>query len=108
VRELKNAIVHAAILRRKRVLTAKDLPEHVRGIVPEAEPFTFRVGMTLEQMEREMIRRTYIANDRNLLKTAAMLGIARGTVYRVLAECGMAPRNGGAGRWRTAIGSPAL
>ena len=94
VRELKNAIIRAAIIRKKGILSVRDLPSEVLRLSIEEEPFTFRVGMTLDHVEQEVIKRTFLANDRNLARTAAMLEIARGTVYRALASCGLGPANG--------------
>jgi transcriptional regulator with PAS, ATPase and Fis domain len=94
VRELRNAIVRAVIIRKKGLLSVRDLPDQVLGLPVEEEPFTFSVGMTLDQVEREVIKRTFLANDRNLSRTAAMLEIARGTAYRALASCGLGPTNG--------------
>jgi two-component system, NtrC family, response regulator HydG len=94
VRELRNAIERAAIIRKKGLLSVRDLPAQVLRMPVEEEPFTFRVGMTLDEVGREVIKRTFLANDRNLARTAAMLEIARGTVYKALASCGLGPTNG--------------
>lgn len=94
VRELRNAITRAVIIRKKGLLSARDLPHHVLGLPPDEEPSTFRVGMTLEQVERVVIKRTFLASDRNLSRTAAMLDIETGTAYKALASCGLGPSNG--------------
>jgi transcriptional regulator with PAS, ATPase and Fis domain len=94
VRELRNAIIRGAIIRKRGILSVNDLPPQVLRLSIEEEPFTFRVGMTLHHVEQEVIKRTFLANDRNLARTAAMLEIARGTVYKALASYRLGPANG--------------
>jgi two-component system, NtrC family, response regulator HydG len=94
VRELRNAIERAAIIQRRGRLSAENLPPQVLRMTSEEEPFTFRVGMTLGEVQREVTRRTFLANNRNLARTAAMLEVARGTVYRALAGSDLESVNG--------------
>ncbi len=76
VRELKNVIERAVVLCRQKELEKKDLT------FLEPESPGIRSDKTLKAMEREYILRTLEANDWHLTRSAAILGIDRGTLRR--------------------------
>ena len=81
VRELENAVERAAILAETDVIHAHDLPEKLHATtIASAAPET--TGMTLEELEREHMRRVLneVAGDK--VKAAQVLGIHLSTLYR--------------------------
>ncbi len=112
VRELQNAIESAVVMTRGSVITAADLPPHVREDATNAFVRTaagnaarlipgqpdrpagdayvrLPIGSTVEDAERELIRYTLTAHRGNKTKAAAVLGIGRKTLHRKLAEYGI-------------------
>ena len=81
VRELENAVERAAILAETDVIHAHDLPEklHSTAIVSAAAETT---GMTLEELEREHMRRVLNEVSGDKVKAAQVLGIHLSTLYR--------------------------
>jgi DNA-binding NtrC family response regulator len=94
VRELHNAIESAVVMTRGSVITAADLPPHIRDPALDAIVTTesgdaevrLAVGSLLADAERELIRYTLVAHRGNKTKAAAVLGIGRKTLHRKLAE----------------------
>jgi DNA-binding NtrC family response regulator len=83
VRELKNVLESTAITHPGDRLRAADLPASVRGPAPprtRTEPAGAPV--TLEEMERELIRRTLAAHDGNRTHAARALRIGVRTLQR--------------------------
>ncbi len=112
VRELQNAIESAVVMTRESVITAADLPPHVRedstnAFVRTAAGNAARlipgqpdqpagdayvrlpIGSTVDDAERELIRYTLAAHRGNKTRAAAVLGIGRKTLHRKLAEYGI-------------------
>ncbi|NUQ53312.1 MAG: sigma-54-dependent Fis family transcriptional regulator [Phycisphaerales bacterium] len=103
VRELQNVIERAAVLSRRPIISAEDLPPSVLGQAPE---LTLRratndegedlpwVPMPLEEALREPEKRILLralkANHWNRQKTADQLGINRTTLYKKLKAHGLA------------------
>jgi DNA-binding NtrC family response regulator len=81
VRELENAVERAAILAETDVIHAHDLPEklHSTTIVSATAETT---GMTLEELEREHMRRVLNEVSGDKVKAAQVLGIHLSTLYR--------------------------
>jgi two-component system response regulator HydG len=101
VRELENAIERAVVLAPGETLRFEDLPAQLHGLGTPAtqstpqgaqgadgtgQTLTFRVGQTLEQIERACIDATlrHTAGDKAL--TAKLLGLSLRTLYRRLGE----------------------
>jgi two-component system NtrC family response regulator len=88
VRELENALERALIFHRGEVITLADLPETVRAPRPrEAAPLPVNLpdtGVSLEEVEKELILRALQKHDWNQSRAARYLGITRHTLlYRM-------------------------
>lgn len=93
IRELKNALERIMILEDKKSLDVDDLPDEIRQgrssvgrPGDEAAPAAvLPVGrMTLEEMEREAIRKALEATGNNQVRAARLLGVSRDTLrYRL-------------------------
>ncbi|MEW4530645.1 sigma-54 dependent transcriptional regulator [Maioricimonas sp. JC845] len=88
VRELANALEHAAILSDGKTIHAEDLPSSVSGRSrPGQHPFlvtNFPHPMTLREIEMEVIQQTLEKYDGDKPRTAEELGIALKTLYNKL------------------------
>jgi transcriptional regulator with PAS, ATPase and Fis domain len=80
VRELENTIERAAILAETDVIHTHDLPEKLRAT--EVAPAVEAGGVTLEELEREHIRRVLEKVDGDKVRAAQILGIHLSTLYR--------------------------
>ena len=96
VRELRNTVEEMVVLAQGDLLTVNDVPQLLRGKTPVAIPLAPApvgvgsfVGMTMEQIEREVIRQTLAANEGNRERTAKMLAIGERTLYRKIKEYGL-------------------
>jgi two-component system response regulator AtoC len=81
VRELENTIERAAILAETDVLHTHDLPDklHNPAVATADLPGT---GMTLEELERDHMRRVLAEVKGDKVKAAQVLGIHLSTLYR--------------------------
>ncbi len=94
VRELKNFIARGVILSKGSKLQIDDLPEICgRGDLESADTATSKPGlalpaegMTLRDMENELIRTTLIHCKGNKSRAAERLGISRKTLYEKIAR----------------------
>jgi two-component system response regulator HydG len=90
VRELENAIERAVVLCQSSAIRTDDLPETIRAASGQAllggDTITFRVGSSMEQLEKAAIHATlrHTGGDKRL--TAKLLGISLRTLYRRLDE----------------------
>ena len=89
VRQLRNVIESMVVLSRTKELTPRSLPEPIRAGAPSEEGVTLRVGSTLRDVERGMIRATLVSLGGNRAKTARQLGIGRKTLYRKMDQYGI-------------------
>lgn len=99
VRELRNTIEEMVVLAQGDRLTVQDLPPHMQSEDLKLKPVhvasngqtgaSSLVGMSMEQIEREVIRHTLSHNEGNRERTARMLGIGERTLYRKLKEYGL-------------------
>src|SRR5215468_6884366 len=83
VRELENSVERAAILAETDVLHSHDLPDKLR--TPSANvavPGIDSSGMTLEELEREHIKRVLERVEGDKARAAQALGIHLSTLYR--------------------------
>lgn len=87
VRELENVIQRAITLSQHEVITPEDLPT---SLIQEAEEKVVDKALTkrytLDQLEKEYIRRVLIEVGGNKSKAAEILGLDRKTLYRKLED----------------------
>jgi DNA-binding NtrC family response regulator len=88
VRELRSAIERAVVLCRGEKITARDLPESVRGLVTasgsEAQRILARNDLTVAEAEKQMIIRALADTKGHRTRAAQILGISRRTLHRKL------------------------
>ena len=89
VRELKNVIERAVIMSTKNELTPADLPDSVAAGPDHAPSITLRVGCTMEEAEKEIIRRTLEFTADNKTRAAKLLEISLKTLHNKLNEYGL-------------------
>ena len=111
VRELRNVVEEMVVLSQGKLLTVAELPPNLQKLAPAtarsvSEPeiesrarveapalgqpgVTGLVGMTMEQIERDVIRETLARNHGNRERTAQMLAIGERTLYRKIKEYGL-------------------
>lgn len=77
VRELENCIERAVAVAEKEYITIADLPAHISGLTQDHTPMHGK----LQDKERETILSTLKENQWNIRRTAAVLGVARSTLY---------------------------
>jgi two-component system response regulator AtoC len=82
VRELENTIERAAILAETDVIHTHDLPEKLHDALPVNGNDADTPGMTLEELEREHMRRILNQVKGDKVKAAQILGIHLSTLYR--------------------------
>jgi len=81
VRELENTIERAAILAETDVIHSHDLPDKLRTASPVMASIE-NPGLTLEELEREHIKRVLDKVENDKVKAAQVLGIHLSTLYR--------------------------
>ena len=81
VRELENSVERAAILAETDVIHSHDLPDKLRSTSPVMASIE-NTGMTLEELEREHIKRVLDKVENDKVKAAQVLGIHLSTLYR--------------------------
>ncbi|NDV90205.1 PEP-CTERM-box response regulator transcription factor [Alteromonas sp. 345S023] len=82
IREMQNKLKSAVIMAEGTVIQPDDL-----GLMPvdgESEPETLNLREVREIAESKAIRRAYQQSDKNMSKTAELLGITRPTLYSLL------------------------
>ena len=85
VRELRNCIESMIVFNQNGVLDIDDMPEHIyKSNRPALTGPVFPVGVTLDEMEKELMKNTlaYVGGNRG--ETAKILGIGERTLYRKL------------------------
>jgi DNA-binding NtrC family response regulator len=82
VRELENTVERAVILAETDVIHTQDLPEKLLNAAPSANVGSGASGVTLEELEREHMRRILKAVKGDKVKAAQVLGIHLSTLYR--------------------------
>jgi DNA-binding NtrC family response regulator len=97
VRELINALEAALVSTRGAELRVEDLPANIREASDgEGAADLLRPGLTLAEMERELIRRTLIHEGGHRQRTARSLGIGERTLRRKIGSYALeAPRRRG-------------
>jgi DNA-binding NtrC family response regulator len=86
VRELKNVIERAVIVCKKEYIDVNDLPEALTSKAHKAPTVQFRLGQTIEDVEKEFLFHTLNFVDGNKTKAAKMLDISLKTLHNKLAK----------------------
>ena len=89
IRELKNLIERTILISEGRRLETADFERQYH--YGANEPATVRTGMTLDEIERQVILQTLEKYNHNLSQTAAALGISRAALYRRLKKYDIEP-----------------
>jgi len=85
VRELENVLAYCCMMAEHETIDVRDLPEEVRvQALPGGE--VEDVLISLEEMERKHARRVLDAVGGSRTKAAAILGVSRATLYRLLRQ----------------------
>lgn len=89
IRELRTAVEHGVVMAKGKTVEVTDLPPGIRQDRAHAPVREGRRGETLEDLEREAIRRALEGTGHNITEAARELGISRRTLHRKLAESKM-------------------
>lgn len=91
IRELENAIERAVILCLDEQISQRHLPNQVQQACMDKNkrPFVIRTGLSLKDMEKELILSTLRQSDNNRTRAAEILGITRQTLQNKLKEYGL-------------------
>jgi DNA-binding NtrC family response regulator len=84
VRQLRNVIERALIVCRGPLITVADLPPDMKRTTGSSSSFELRLGMSLDEVERELIIRTIDFTGGNKSRAAEVLGISLKTLYNRL------------------------
>jgi two-component system, NtrC family, response regulator HydG len=84
VRQLRNVIERALIVTRGPLITVTDLPADMKRSGGSSSSFELRLGMSLDDVERELIVRTIEYTGGNKSRAAEVLGISLKTLYNRL------------------------
>lgn len=81
VRELENTIERAVVMARGEIITAADLQ------LPKSEPVSeIESGLTLEEVEKRLVRQTLAEQNHNISETARVLGVSRRWLHYKIKE----------------------
>ncbi|HUU92599.1 MAG TPA: sigma-54 dependent transcriptional regulator [Phycisphaerae bacterium] len=89
VRELINTLETMIVLARGETLDVHDIPAEMRPAAGEAAAEGLTPGMSIEDAERVLIKRTLDETGANRQKTAEILGIGERTLYRKIKQYGL-------------------
>lgn len=87
VRELKNILESIVILTNSDTITPRDLPSHFSKELPKSVKFDH--GLSLDEIEKEVILETLKRTNNNKVKTSEILKIGLKTLYRRLEDYGI-------------------
>jgi two-component system response regulator HydG len=82
VRELKNVVEQMVVTAKGPLLTADEVPPEILAKKREPRPIEGLAGMSLDDVERELIQSTLELTQGNREEAARMLGIGERTLYR--------------------------
>jgi DNA-binding NtrC family response regulator len=88
VRELRNCLESLVILSSRRTIEATDLPTYIQPPAP-ADELSIRVGTPLDEVEKELIRRT-LTHAKTKTEAARLLQIGLRTLHRKIKAYGLA------------------
>lgn len=81
VRELKNVIQRAVISCPGDILEPAQLPARISRLQNEDMTMTIRIGMSMEEVQKELIARTLQYTNYNRTRASEILGISRRSLY---------------------------
>ena len=79
-------------LAQHEVLSVEDLPPELQDGAPATWPTASSDRPTLQELKRRYIRQVLEETGGNVSRTAAVLGVDRRSLYRMLQRYGLAPR----------------
>lgn len=82
IRELQNKLKSAVILAEGQLITAEDLS--LREVEDDQQKEILNLREVREHAESQAIRRAYVRADKNISKTAELLGVTRPTLYSLI------------------------
>lgn len=82
VRQLRNVIEGLVVMSNTKEISPRSLPDSIGQADPPQGSVPVQVGMTLSEVEKEVIRATLAHTGGNRAETARRLGIGRKTLYR--------------------------
>ena len=88
IRELENIIERAFVVRPRKLIDVRSLPDYVRHHRPQGEPGR-GTGALLENTEARLIARTLKRHRGNRTRAAEELGIHRVTLFRKMKKYGL-------------------
>jgi two-component system response regulator HydG len=86
VRELQNVIERAIVMCNNDYIDVGDLPENLTSKAAKAPTIDFRLGQTMEEVEKQFLFHTIANVDGNKTKAAKMLDISLKTLHNKLAK----------------------
>jgi len=89
VRQLRNVVEGLVVMSAGKEIGARDLPEELRREAPANGAVSLRVGASLVEAERELIKATLAEQHGNRAQSAKVLGIGRKTLYRKMEAFGL-------------------
>lgn len=84
VRELKNVIQRAVLVCNDEELHVDHLPPRFHHEAIQTPSISFKLGTSLDEVEREMVLQALAATDNNRKEAAKLLGISRRAIYNKL------------------------
>ncbi len=89
VRELKNTIESMVVMATSDRIELSDLPANIRGAQNSQPPPFSHSGMSMEEIEKEVIRKTLEDTGGNKTKASRILGIGLRTLHRKIQKYGL-------------------
>lgn len=89
VRELRNCVEAMVVMARGDTIGKKDIPEYVSQRVGMDSLMPAVSGLSMESVEKELIKRTLAQTNGNRAETAKRLGMGERTLYRKLKAYGL-------------------
>jgi len=94
IRELRNCIESMVVMSTTEKISVADLPPNIRGLQPSISQSNTQNGMSMEDIEKETIRKALEAADGNRTKAAETLKIGLRTLYRKMDKYGLSVERG--------------
>jgi DNA-binding NtrC family response regulator len=92
IREMAHVLERGVALAQDEVIGVEDLPPEMRSPLPVASPDLLANRPTLEELKQLYIQRVLEENGGNISRAAAVLGVDRRSLYRMLQRYGISHR----------------